>query len=55
MYVGTRGQVKSTGFASASETPLDDAWADCAEIKVKAWVLSDPRGRIAKMMFRFNP
>ena len=55
LYVGTRGKVKSTGFASAAETPIPDAWADCAEGKVKSWVLSDPRGRVAKMMFRFNP
>lgn len=55
LYVGTRGKVKSAGFASAAESPLPDTWADCAEAKVKAWVLSDPRGRVAKMMFRFNP
>ena len=55
LYVGTRGKVKSAGFASAADQPPSDAWADCAEAKVKSWVLSDPRGRIAKMMFRFNP
>lgn len=55
LYVGNRGQVKSVGFSSEAETPIEDTWADCAEAKVKEWVLTDPRGRIAKMMFRFNP
>jgi hypothetical protein len=53
LYIGTRGQVQSAGFASA--TPLADEWATCAADKATAWVLSDPRGRVAKMTFRYAP
>ncbi len=55
VYVGNRGAVKSVGFASPSKKPIESAWADCAMGKVSAWQLSDPRGRVAKMTFRFNP
>lgn len=53
MYVGPRGQVLSVGFASP-DGPLSDDWASCAEGKVKAWTLTDPRGR-AKMLYHYNP
>src|SRR5690606_33329833 len=55
LYVGKRGRVSSAGFASLQEAPLPDAWADCAEARVKEWVLSDPRGRVAKLAVRYNP
>lgn len=55
MYVGRRGKVRSVGFASKSKAPPEDAWADCAEGKIKEWVLSDPRGRVAKLSFRYVP
>lgn len=48
LYVGTRGQVQSVGFA-APDAALDDAWATCAESKIMAWSLSDPRGQVAKL------
>ena len=53
MYVGTRGKVQSVGFASPSG--FDDAWADCAEGKAMAWALTDPRGKVAKLSFVYNP
>lgn len=52
LYVGTRGQVQSVGFA-APAAPVDDAWATCAEAKAMAWTLTDPRGLIAKMTFAY--
>jgi TonB family protein len=55
LYVGARGVVKSVGFASPSSAPIEDAWADCAAAVAGAWTLSDPRGRMAKAGFRFNP
>jgi hypothetical protein len=54
VYVGTRGKVLSTGFASP-DAPLDPAWAGCAEKIVLGWKLSDPRGQITKASFRYNP
>lgn len=54
VYVGPRGVVKSVGFASAAKREIPDAWADCAEAKIKAWTLADPLGRIAKLAFRYN-
>lgn len=53
LYVGTRGQVQSAGFASSA--PIDEAWATCAEQKILAWTLSDPRGRIVRLTFPFPP
>lgn len=53
LYVGTRGQVQSVGFSSSA--PVDEAWATCAEQKVLAWTLSDPKGRIVRMTFTFPP
>ncbi len=53
LYVGARGKVKSVGFASA--TALADEWATCAQDRAMAWQLTDPRGRIAKMAFLYNP
>jgi hypothetical protein len=53
IYVGTRGKVQSVGFSSPSG--FDDAWADCAEGKVNAWALTDPRGKVAKLSFVYNP
>ncbi|MCA9673588.1 MAG: AgmX/PglI C-terminal domain-containing protein [Kofleriaceae bacterium] len=65
VYVGTRGKVQSAGFASAAApTPVtaggpaasfDDAWAECAYGKVMAWTLSDPKGKVAKLAFVYNP
>lgn len=53
MYVGTRGKVQSVGFASP--TGFDDAWADCAAGRAMAWALTDPRGKVAKASFVYNP
>ncbi len=54
VYVGPRGAVQSVGFSSADKRPLTDAWADCAETTIRAWILADPMGRVAKMAFRYN-
>jgi hypothetical protein len=51
LYVGTRGQVQSVGFAASA--PVDEAWATCAEQKILGWTLSDPRGRIVRLTFPF--
>ncbi|HUQ05671.1 MAG TPA: AgmX/PglI C-terminal domain-containing protein [Kofleriaceae bacterium] len=53
IYVGTRGKVQSVGFASPSG--FDDAWADCAHGRAMAWALTDPRGKVAKLSFVYNP
>lgn len=53
IYVGTRGKVQSVGFAAP--TPLTAAWADCAEAKVNAWTLTDPRGKVAKLAYLYHP
>jgi hypothetical protein len=53
IYVGTRGAVQSVGFAGPQ--PLAPAWADCAAAKIAAWKLPDPRGKIAKLQFTYNP
>lgn len=53
IYVGPRGKVLSVGLA-APAGPIDATWATCASGKIKAWVLTDPRGR-AKMSYHFNP
>jgi hypothetical protein len=53
IYVGTRGKVQSVGFASPSG--FDDAWADCAQGRAMAWALTDPRGKVAKLSFVYNP
>lgn len=51
LYVGTRGQVQSAGFASSA--PVDEAWATCAEQAILGWTLSDPQGRIARLSFTY--
>ncbi len=53
VYVGARGQALSAGFA-AVDGPIDDAWVQCAAGAISAWMLSDPRGRIAKMQFTYQ-
>ena len=53
VYVGPRGKVLSVGFAAPQ--PLAPAWADCAEAKVGAWTLTDPRGKVAKLAFVYHP
>ena len=53
IYVGTRGKVQSVGFAAP--TGVAEAWADCAEGKVSAWTLTDPRGKVAKLSFVDRP
>jgi hypothetical protein len=53
IYVGTRGAVQSVGFAAP--TPIAPAWADCAAGKVGAWMLTDPRGKIAKLAYLYHP
>ena len=55
LYLGNRGVVKSVGFASPHEDGIDPAWATCASAKVGAWTLNDPRGKVAKLGFRYNP
>lgn len=52
LYVGTRGQVQSAGFA-APGGPMDEAWAGCAEAALLGWTLSDPQGRVARMGFAY--
>lgn len=51
VYLGTRGQVQSAGFATTA--PIDEAWATCAEQKILGWTLTDPQGRIARMTFAY--
>lgn len=53
VYVGTRGQVQSVGFAAPGG--VAEAWADCAEAKISAWTLPDPRGKVAKLSFVYHP
>ncbi len=53
LYVGTRGKVQSVGFASPQG--FADAWADCAHGRAMAWALPDPRGKVAKLSFVYNP
>lgn len=53
VYVGTRGKVESVGFAAGTEDGVDPAWADCAAGKIAAWILSDPKGKVAKLAFRY--
>lgn len=55
LYLGNRGVVKSVGFASPHKNGIDPQWAQCAAAKVTAWTLNDPRGKIAKLGFRYNP
>jgi hypothetical protein len=52
LYVGTRGKVQSVGFASPAL--ITDAWAGCAEKKVLAWQLSDPKGQVVKLGFVYR-
>lgn len=54
-YIGNRGEVKSVGFASPAERPIDDAWAECASGIVAGWTMPDPMGKIAKSGFRYRP
>lgn len=53
VYVGTRGKVESIGFATAADDGLYPAWADCAHAAIASWILSDPKGKVAKLMFRY--
>lgn len=53
LYIGARGQVQQAGFSS--EQVIEDAWSDCAHALVMAWVLSDPKGKIGKLSFLWNP
>lgn len=55
LYLGNRGVVKSVGFASPHKKGIDPLWAECAAGKITAWTLNDPRGKIAKLGFRYNP
>lgn len=54
LYVGVRGKVQEVGFASPAKRPIDPEWADCAAEIIRGWTLSDPRGRIAKLGFRYR-
>lgn len=55
LYLGNRGVIESVGFASPHKAGIAAEWADCAAEKVSAWTLSDPRGKIAKLSFRYKP
>jgi TonB family protein len=55
LYLGNRGVVKSVGFASPHKRGIDPLWAECAVGKITAWTLNDPRGKVAKLGFRYNP
>jgi hypothetical protein len=52
LYVGPGGKAQSVGFTSKS--PIDDAWADCAEKTAMSWRLPDPRGVIAKLTITYH-
>ena len=59
-YVGTRGMVQSVGFASNADAtpaaggePIGADWAECAAAAIASWQLPDPRGQIAKLLFRY--
>jgi TonB family protein len=53
LYIGNRGAVRSIGFASPGGT-IDDGWADCVAEAASQWVLTDPRGKVAKGGFRYR-
>ncbi len=53
VYVGTRGQVQQAGFSS--EQVIEDAWAECAYGVITKWTLTDPKGKVAKLAFWWNP
>lgn len=53
LYLGTRGKVQAVGFASARG--FTDAWADCAEKTILGWSLTDPRGKVAKLLTTYRP
>lgn len=53
LYLGTRGKVQAVGFASARG--FSDAWADCAEKTILGWSLTDPRGKVAKLLTTYRP
>ena len=55
LYLGNSGVVKSVGFASPHKRGIASAWAECAAGKITAWTLNDPRGKVAKLGFRYNP
>jgi TonB family protein len=55
LYLGNRGVIQSVGFASPHKEGIAAEWAECAAQKVSAWTLTDPRGKIAKLGFRYNP
>ena len=55
LYLGNRGVIQSVGFASPHKQGIAAEWIDCAAEKVAAWTLSDPRGKIAKLSFRYKP
>jgi hypothetical protein len=55
LYLGNRGVVKSVGFASPHKRGIASAWAECAAGKITAWTMNDPRGKVAKLGFRYNP
>ena len=45
--------MQSVGFAAP--TPIAPAWADCAAGKIGAWMLTDPRGKVAKLAYLYHP
>ena len=53
LYIGPRGKVLSVGLTDPAG-PVNQDWATCAVGKMKAWELTDPRGR-AKMSYQYNP
>ncbi len=55
LYLANRGVISSSGFASPNEAGIDPKWAQCAATKISKWTLADPRGKIAKLGFRYNP
>lgn len=55
LYLGNRGVIKSVGFGSPHKDGIAEDWADCAVATVMAWTLNDPRGKVAKLSFRYNP
>jgi hypothetical protein len=45
--------VQSVGLGSPAL--FDDAWAACAQMKVLAWLLTDPKGKVVKLGFTYRP
>jgi hypothetical protein len=52
-YVGPGGKITSAGFSA--EAALSEGWGDCAARKLAGFRLTDPRGRVMKLVGRRGP